>query len=122
MLVRAVVFDAVGTLLHARPTVAEAYQAVGRRHGVALELDELRVRFRMAMAAEDRRDRALGGRTSEARELERWQRIVAAVFDSLGDTRPLFDDLWQHFATPQNWQVDPSAAELIARLSSGVQL
>lgn len=127
--VKAVLFDAVGTLIEPRPSVAEAYQIIGQRHGSALSLEQIRAGFAAALrecAAEDHRQHNY--QTSETREHDRWRTIVRVVFTDLpSDTERgeparadrLFDDLWQHFAAPENWSLFDDVAGTWQRLAGG---
>ena len=115
--VRAILFDAVGTLIRPEPAVAAAYHRAGRRFGSRLTEAELRTRFSRSFArleAEDATERR--NRTDEARERERWQQIVAEVFDDVTEQEGLFRDLWEHFATPENWRLFDDAADCLRRL------
>jgi putative hydrolase of the HAD superfamily len=114
--IRAVAFDAVGTLIDPSPPVAEVYHAVGERHGSALRPDDIRRRFRAAFARQDAIDAAAGLATSEARERERWRAIVAEVLDDVSDPGACFTDLYDHFARPDAWTCDIEAGELLTRL------
>ncbi|MBS0210436.1 MAG: HAD-IA family hydrolase [Planctomycetes bacterium] len=116
--IAAVLFDAVGTLLHARPTVAEAYHVAGARHGSRYGLADLKYRFRAALAAEEARDAERNQRTDEALERQRWQRIVAAVFDDVPDTSPVFEQLWDHFALADSWQLDAAAETILTHVGA----
>jgi len=81
---RAVLFDAVGTLIRPEPSVATAYAQAGRRHGADLPEDEIGRRFRAALVRQDEIDRVRhAGRTDQEREIERWRGIVADVFAPL---------------------------------------
>src|SRR5262245_32838624 len=111
--VRAVFFDAVGTLIHPDPPAAVAYAEVGRGFGSQLTLDEVRHRFIAAFRAEEQRDLAEGLRTSEEREVQRWQHIVAWVLDDVRDREGCFRDLYAHFGGPQSWRCEAGAAETI---------
>ncbi len=102
--VRAVVFDAVGTLLHPEPPVGAVYHAVGARHGSRLPREVVRARFHAAFARQEEADRAAGLRTDEARELARWRAIVAEVFDDVRDLEGCFQELYAHFASPGSWR------------------
>jgi putative hydrolase of the HAD superfamily len=115
--VRAVFFDAVGTVIHPEPPAAEAYHAIGQQFGSRLSLDEIRRRFRAAFQREELRDREAGLRTSEAREEERWRDIVAAVLDDVADVDACFADLFAHFGRPAAWRCEPNAAETIRQLA-----
>jgi putative hydrolase of the HAD superfamily len=103
--IRAVLFDAVGTLIRPEPGVAAAYLAAARRHRAAGNMteDEAGRRFRIAFDRQETLDRAAGWSTSEARERQRWQAIVGEVFGEAAARDGLFETLWNHFADPQNW-------------------
>lgn len=102
MPVRAVLFDAVGTLIYAQPTVADAYREHGHRYGSRRTTAEITQRFAAALANQSASDAVRA--TSHARERDRWRRIVAHVFDDVnGDQEALFESLWNHFADPAHW-------------------
>ena len=112
--IRAVAFDAVGTLLFPDPGAPAVYEAAARRLGLphAGLLDRLRASY----LAEEDVDRAAGWVTSEAREVARWRAIVAASVP--GSDESLFRELYDHFAAPDSWRVAPGAAPAIAFLQS----
>lgn len=115
--VRAVVFDAVGTLIHPQPAVQSAYGRHGRRFGSRYADEELLPRFRAAFARQERWDAEHGhGRTSAARETSRWRSIVAEVLDDVTDAEGVFDALWRYFGDPAHWRVDEAALSLFERL------
>jgi putative hydrolase of the HAD superfamily len=121
--VRAVLFDAVGTLIVPSPPVAEAYLAAGRQFGSQLTIEEVRQRFRDAFGRQERWDASQGERTSEQRERQRWQSIVAEVFHEATEQRELFEMLWAHFARPEHWQFFDDVPPMWAKLrTSGLQL
>lgn len=115
--VRAVAFDAVGTLITPDPSAAAVYHVVGRRHGSRLAADVIADRFRAGFRAEDDRDRAAGWRTDPARETDRWRRIVAAVLDDVTDAEACFRELWDHFAGAAAWRCLPGVGPVLAELS-----
>lgn len=113
----AILFDAVGTLIFADPSPAEAYERHGCRFGSRLTVDEIATRFRAAFAAQETIDlQDSAGRTSEERERCRWQTIVRRTFVDLADTATLFEALWNHFAQPSSWRAFDDARELIPAL------
>lgn len=109
--VRAVVFDAVGTLLHAAPPVASVYHDTGRRHGSALSTSNISRRLKSAMAMH-----FPGQSSSEELERARWSRVVADTFSDVADTSALFEELWQHFARAEHWHVAAEVGGLWQRL------
>lgn len=111
--IRAVVFDAVGTLILPNPGAATVYTAVANRHGIAVDegiSERLWQRFRI----EDDLDRRAGWITSEARERERWRNIVSAAIPGASDD--LFDELFRHFAKPSSWAVIDGVAHTLEKL------
>jgi putative hydrolase of the HAD superfamily len=124
--VRWVLFDAVGTLMYADPPVTEVYRAAAQRFGSRLDDQQIGLRFRQALAAETGpADELSRAPTSEALELARWRRIVAAVFGDLptADLDGLFESLWQHFAQPRHWRLYADVAPTLQRLGqAGWQL
>ncbi|HLJ93953.1 MAG TPA: HAD-IA family hydrolase [Gemmataceae bacterium] len=115
--VQAIVFDAVGTLIHPNPPAPIVYADVGRCFGSQRTAAEILPRFVTAFAAEEAIDIANGLRTSEAREIERWRRIVAQVLDDCTDGDACFHELFEHFRRPESWCCDPTAATTIKTLS-----
>ena len=115
-MLRAVVFDAVGTLLVPNPSVVEVYGEVGRRHGSRYRVEQLRERFAKAFGIEEALDRAADWVTDEARELRRWRDIVAGVLDDVDDPARCFADLYEHFARPTSWICVPSVGSLFTEL------
>jgi putative hydrolase of the HAD superfamily len=107
----AILFDAVGTLIHPDPPVAAVYAAAGRRLGVDVAEHELQARFRTAFARQEAIDRQQHGlKTSADRERNRWREIVGDVFADEIPSSPrrdeLFYMLWEHFAQPAKWRLD----------------
>jgi putative hydrolase of the HAD superfamily len=116
--IRAVLFDAVGTLIHPSPAAPLVYAEVGRRLGSQLTLQVILERFRAAFFREEEVDRANGFRTSEQREVERWRRIVAATLDDVPDQEACFRELFEHFGRPESWQCDPNVEEVARELEA----
>jgi putative hydrolase of the HAD superfamily len=116
---RAIAFDAVGTLIHPEPAAPLVYADVGRRYGSRRTPEEIAVRFREAFRREEAFDREHDWRTSEAREIERWRHIVGSVLDDVSDADGCFRELFEHFSRPEAWRceadVGPTLATLRAR-------
>lgn len=115
--VQAVVFDVVGTLVEPAPPVAEAYRLAATRQGVDRGAEEIAGRFREAWREQERIDAVATTpfATSGARELDRWRRIVADVFDRHPASDAIFRDLWDHFGRPEAWRAIPAGGRLVRR-------
>jgi putative hydrolase of the HAD superfamily len=99
--IRAILFDAVGTLIYPDPSVAEVYRREGQKLGSKYSADEIGERFRASI-----KQHYQGGQTSELRELERWRRIVYEVIDDVDDAQELLlTALWRHFGSPSAWRL-----------------
>ena len=121
--VRAVFFDAVGTLIHPEPPAPVVYHRVARTFGSRCTLDDIGRRFREAFQREEARDRAAGLRTCEEREVQRWRSIVAAVLDDASDPEACFRELYDHFTRPASWRLETGAGEVLSQLEErGLQL
>lgn len=117
-MIRAVYFDAVGTLIHPQPLAVEMYCEVGQRYG-SRRVSRATVfrRFIKAFRKQEDIDHQSGWTTSERRERERWQRIVAEVLDDVTDPDACFAELYDHFAKPESWSCDPATQKVISELS-----
>ena len=114
--IRAVFFDAVGTLLFPRRPVSRTYAEVARRHGATLPEQQIRERFRAAWDRQDRLDQLAGWRTDEDRERARWRAIVAETMPE-APADACFAELWTWFSGPDAWSVHPEAPELFRELA-----
>jgi putative hydrolase of the HAD superfamily len=112
-----IIFDAVGTLIHPRPAVAEVYERIGRRHGSKLRVPEIGMRFRRAFQEQDEIDRRAGCRTDEAREKARWRAIVESVLRDVPEMEPCFRELFDHFAEPTAWECGSDAGPVLESLA-----
>ncbi|HEY2415893.1 MAG TPA: HAD-IA family hydrolase [Pirellulaceae bacterium] len=112
-------FDAVGTLIYPDPPVAEVYHAAGQRFGSRLSMDEIRRRFHAALT----NNQTCGEPTNEAKERDRWRRIVRSVLDDVDEgCEELFESLWQHFAQPQYWRTFDDVAVLAELRTRGYRI
>ena len=117
--IRAVAFDAVGTLIAPHPPAAEAYAAVAQQFGVSLDVATIRGRFLAALERQDRLDSgAAGWRTTESRERDRWRQIVGECLLEIADPQAPFEMLWDHFARPESWHVYADVAPTWERLAA----
>jgi putative hydrolase of the HAD superfamily len=116
--VRAVFFDAVGTLIYPDPPAPMVYAEVGRRFGSVLSPETIRERFWTAFQHEEMIDRAQNLRTSEAREFDRWRNIVQTVLDDVTDREKCFAELFTHFARPESWRWEAEAEGVLRELAA----
>ena len=117
---RAVLFDAVGTLLFADPPVVAVYAEVGRQCGSSLSRQEIagqsQGRARRAGRTRPPRVRAAHGQSAR-----RWivrAAIVATVFSDVSDSHVALTLLWEHFARPASSHLAADAAELFEELEA----
>ncbi len=115
---RAVVFDAVGTLIRLDPFAGDVYATFAARFGSRLDAAEIRRRFDVAFAAQERIDAEREHRTDEGRERERWQQIVYEVIDDCEDPEGCFRALYDHFALPSSWRCDDDAAAVLTGMKA----
>jgi putative hydrolase of the HAD superfamily len=115
--VRAVFFDAVGTLLHPAAPVAQTYRQVAARHGVVLDSAVISKRLRESFDIQEQIDSAAGWKTNEAREAERWRRIVRDTLREATDTDACFFDLWQWYSQSNAWTAHAETAMVLAELT-----
>lgn len=107
--VRAVLFDAVGTLFRSRGTVGEIYSDVARAHGVAADPLRLEVAFQRRM------------RESAPTDKAGWRAVVAAVFDRLAafpDFEAFFEDVYAVFRSSRGWRCYPETVPVLETLQS----
>lgn len=109
MPVKALLFDAIGTLLYAYPDVTTVYAEAGARFGCPLPREEIQSRFRQAYRAAFASEHGRVQPAAHADDLRRWRQVVTNVFCELDQTEALFDELWSHFATANSWQLFPDA-------------
>lgn len=130
--IRAVVFDAVGTLIAPCPPVEEVYAALGKQYGSKLDPATIGVRFRKAFRETERNSLPEGAQlaagtnapyvTSEQAEHERWRAIVAASLPDVTDPEACFSALWIHFGDFRHWTVYDDASLTLDRLRQGGML
>ncbi len=113
---RAVFFDAVGTILHPAPGVAQAYWETGKRFGSRLSLQDVASRIKTAFANQEDRFAREGHRTNEFSEEVRWRGVVSECLPDVSDPQGCFRSLHQHFADPANWVLSPGLERVLEDL------
>src|ERR1700691_3281631 len=111
-MLRAIFFDAAGTLFDPREPIGESYARVARGFGVETSAAAVSAAFRRAFAQTPGLAFGPGYRGDELRRMERewWRGVVRASVAGLGefsDFDAYFEALFEYFADPANWQADP---------------
>jgi putative hydrolase of the HAD superfamily len=128
--VRAVLFDATGTLLLFRESVGETYRGFALEFGVDLPATRILEAFVRILAGRD--PMVFPSQSGErCRELERqwWWQQVRSTFRAADSTARFsdfdayFDRLWNHYATSAAWRLAPGARDALAALRArGVRM
>lgn len=119
MPIKAVFFDAAGTLITPVIPVGQTYTLLAKNYGVEVSSFEISERFRTCFAASP--PLTFGPISTESIEqLERdwWKKLVHCVFQSLGRFEQFdrfFTELFSYFARPQSWTLYP---DVLATLSA----
>ncbi len=119
--IKAVFFDAAGTLFETREPVGETYAAIAREYGVASSAQAVDAAFRRAFRAAAPLAFGRGRTPEELRWLERewWRGLVRETFSELGkfsDFDSYFEALFEFFAEPAHWIADPEAIPTLKAL------
>lgn len=127
-MIRAVFFDAAGTLFEPREPIGRSYARLAHDFGVNVSEDAVASGFRRAFGDAPGLAFGPGHPPAELRRLERewWRMRVAETFAALGsfaDFDAYFDTLFDYFADPAHWVADNEAAPMLQRLKdSGIKL
>ena len=112
--VKAVVFDAVGTLIYPQPGVAAAYQAAIEKHfGVQIDKEVVSAAVRSALTSRSAGDELT---TSESQEREFWSDLVKQLCPAGKAFNACFEELFAHFGDAANWRVFDDTATTIRGL------
>jgi putative hydrolase of the HAD superfamily len=120
MTIKAVFFDAAGTLIKPTRGVGESYVAFAAKYGVNVSPADIGERFRACFEAAPRlafpnaTDRTIG-----ALEREWWKRLVAEIFQPwspMSRFDEFFDELFAYFARPGSWDLYPEVIETLDAL------
>lgn len=112
--VRAVVFDAVGTIMYPQPGVAAAYQAaIARHYGREISADVVALAVREALQSRSTADELT---TSEQQERDFWADLVRTLCPEGDGFEACFEDLFAHFAAADNWRCFPETGDVLTGL------
>ena len=111
---RALLVDAVDTVIALRGSVAEIYTRCAREHGLRAEPEAVRERL-SALRIEPPTLEGVDLSEIPAREREGWREIVRGALGDAAADGACFDALHAHFARPNAWRVLPGAREALER-------
>lgn len=125
-MIKAIFFDAVGTLFFLPKSVGHHYALVGREIGLNLNAGELDRAFVAAWKEMPRRKPIDGPREDDDKAW--WRALVNLVLDQVGpslgklDRDNFFEIAYEHFAEPGVWELYPEIIEVLTRLQPQFQL
>jgi putative hydrolase of the HAD superfamily len=125
-MIKAIFFDAVGTLFRLTRSVGEHYADVGREVGLDLNAQKLARAFHTAWRKMPQRAAIDGPRENDDKGW--WRELVNHVLDqaapSLGefDRDNFFEIAYEHFAETGVWQLYAEVPEVLERLQPFFQL
>jgi putative hydrolase of the HAD superfamily len=120
-MLKAVFFDAAGTLFEAREPVGHTYARIARQHGLHADDAAVSAGFRRAFSSTPGLAFGPHREAGEIRRLERewWYDLVRRSFEGLGEFDnfdAFFDELFAYFGDPAHWEPLPEAASVLQRL------
>ena len=125
-MIKAILFDAAGTLFFLTKTVGDHYASVGREVGLDLDAQELDRAFHTAWQEMPRRSAIEGPRENDDKGW--WCELVGRVFDQLApslrefDRDNFFEVAYEHFAEAGVWELYPEVPEALEQLQPRFQL
>jgi putative hydrolase of the HAD superfamily len=124
--IKAIFFDAVGTLFYLNGTVGEHYALVGREVGLGLDPQELERGFHTAWKKMPQRAAIDGPRENDDKGW--WRDLVDLVLDQVApslrelDRDNFFEIAYEHFAEAGVWQIYPEVPGVLEQLQPRFQL
>jgi putative hydrolase of the HAD superfamily len=120
-MLKAVFFDAAGTLFDAREPVGHTYARIARLHGLHADDAAVSAGFRRAFASTPGLAFGPSRSAADLRRLERewWHGLVHRSFAGLGEFDSFdafFDKLFAYFADPTSWLPMPEVNATLQRL------
>jgi putative hydrolase of the HAD superfamily len=125
-MIKAIFFDAVGTLFYLTRTVGIHYAAIGTEIGLKLDADKLDRAFVSAWNQMPKRPAIDGPRESDDKGW--WRALVNLVLDQVTpsmsefDRDNFFEIAYEHFAEAGVWELYPEVLEVLRQLKPRFQL
>jgi putative hydrolase of the HAD superfamily len=124
--IRAILFDAAGTLFYLTKTVGDHYAYVGREVGLDLDPQKLESAFHAAWKQMPRRPASDGPRENDDKGW--WHELVGHVLHQVApwlsefDRDNFFEIAYEHFAEPDVWELYPEVSGVLQELTPQFQL
>jgi len=124
--IRAILFDAAGTLFHLTKTVGDHYAYVGSEVGLELDAQKLESAFHAAWKQMPRRRAIDGPRKNDDKGW--WRELVGRVFDQVApslselDRDNFFEVAYEHFAEAGVWELYPEVLDVLEQFRKRCQL
>ncbi len=125
-MIKAISFDAVGTLFYLTKTVGDHYAYVGREVGLDFDAKELERAFHAAWKKVPQRAAIDGPRENDDRGW--WRKLVDVVLDQVApslsefDRDNFFEIAYEHFAEAGVWELYPEVPKVLEKLRPPFQL
>ena len=125
-MVRAIFFDAAGTLFHLSKGVGHQYALVGREIGLELDATAADRAFAAAWNSMPRRAPIDGPRENDDKDW--WRQLVDRVLNQIApslnefDRDNFFEIAYEHFAEAGVWDLYPEVIEVLEKLQPQFQL
>ena len=125
-MIKAITFDAVGTLFYLTKTVGDHYAYVGREVGLDLDAQELERAFHTAWKKMPQRTAIDGPRENDDKGW--WRELVDLVLDQVApslselDRDNFFEIAYEHFAEADVWPLHPEVPDVLEQLQPRFQL
>jgi putative hydrolase of the HAD superfamily len=125
-MIRAILFDAAGTLFFLTKTVGDHYAYVGREVGLDLDAQQLERAFHTAWQQMPQRPAIDGSRENDDKGW--WRELVGRIFDQVGpalselDRDNFFEVAYEHFAEPGVWELYPEVRGVLEQLRPHFEL
>jgi putative hydrolase of the HAD superfamily len=126
LMIKAIFFDAVGTLFYLAKTVGDHYALVGREVGLTLDAQKLDHAFFTAWERMPPRAPIDGPRENDDKDW--WRELVDLVLDQVApslsefDRDNFFEIAYEHFAEAGVWELYPEVVDVLEKLQPRFQL
>jgi putative hydrolase of the HAD superfamily len=112
---KAILLDAVGTLIHPREPVGETYSRIARSYGIERDATTLDQQFAAVFPCLPKVVYRTHAPTQwDFAEKEWWGESVRAVFkEEFADFDSFFEEVWQYYDTAQAWGIYPEVPEVL---------